>query len=75
MVLAGLLSKSDSNHVWVSSLVVQTSRLGPAARYNGILAVSTVERKRMVVAGRAIDDATLGDARLTSTCVLASGSR
>jgi hypothetical protein len=29
---AGLLSRRDSNHASVASQVVQTSRLGPAAR-------------------------------------------
>jgi hypothetical protein len=63
---AGLLSSIDSNHASVASFVVHTSRLGPAARYNGILEVSTVDRNRRVVAGKAGEDATFCDARPTS---------
>jgi hypothetical protein len=63
---AGLLSSIDSNHASVASFVVHTSRLGPAARYSGILAVSTVERNRRAVAGNADKDATFCDARPTS---------
>lgn len=62
----GLLSSIDSNHASVGSEVVQTSRLGPAARYRGILAVSTVVRKRNVVVGTSGEDATFGDVRPTS---------
>jgi hypothetical protein len=68
----GLLSNIDSNHASVASDVVQTSRLGPAARYSGIFAVSTVVRKRRVVAGRRGENATFGDARPTSTKVRTS---
>jgi hypothetical protein len=64
--VAGSLCNKDSNHASVTSDVVHTSRLGPAARYNGIFAVSTVVRKRSDVYGRVDQDATFGDARPTS---------
>lgn len=66
VAVTGLLSKIDSNHASVASHVVQTSRLGPVARYSGIFAVSTVLRKRSVEAGRVEVDATFGDASPTS---------
>jgi hypothetical protein len=56
---AGSLSSIDSNHDSEASFVVQTSQLGPAARYRGIFAVSTVERKRRDGAAMAGEDATL----------------
>jgi hypothetical protein len=59
----GLLNSTDSNHASVASDVVQTSKLGPAARYRGILAVSTVLRKRRGVGGSGAEDAIFGDAR------------
>lgn len=52
-----LPSRMESNHTCVSSEVVQTSKLGPAARYRGMRAVSTVERKRRGVVGIAVADA------------------
>jgi hypothetical protein len=62
----GLPSRTDSNHASVASQLVQTSRLGPAARYNGILATSTMLRKRRASGGMASEDAPSGDARPTS---------
>lgn len=62
----GLLNNIDSNHACVASSVVHTSRLGPAARYSGILEVSTVVRKCRDVAGRVGEDAGFCDARLMS---------
>lgn len=64
--VAGLLSKSDSNQACVLSSVVHTSRLGPAARYRGILAVSTVVRKRRVGVLRVGADAIFCVVRPTS---------
>lgn len=63
---AGWLSKIDSNHASEASDVVQTSTLGPAARYNGIFAVSTDERKRKGAAGMAGEGAPLHDENPTS---------
>jgi hypothetical protein len=62
----GLPSSTDSNHASVASQLVHTSTLGPAARYRGILATSTVLRNRRVVEGMASEDAPFGDARPTS---------
>jgi hypothetical protein len=62
----GLPSSTDSNHASVASQLVHTSRLGPAARYRGILATSTVLRKRSASGGMASEDAPFGDARPTS---------
>jgi hypothetical protein len=63
---AGLLCNKYSNHASDASDVVHTSKLGPAARYSGILAVSTVARKRNDVDGRVDEDTTFEDARPTS---------
>jgi hypothetical protein len=62
----GLLSSNDSNHACVSSEVVHTSRLGPAARYRGMRAVSMGARKRRAVAGMVGLDTVEFDARITS---------
>lgn len=64
----GLLKRIDENHASVCSFVVHTSRLGPAARYKGIRAVSTVAKKRNGAAGMDADGV-LCDARPTSTRV------
>ena len=45
--------RTELNHSSVAPDVVHTSRLGPAARYRGIRAVSTTERKRRVEGGSA----------------------
>ena len=46
--------RTELNHSSVAPDVVHTSRVGPAARYRGIRAVSTTERKRRVEGGSAM---------------------
>ena len=65
-----LLKRIDWNHCSVPSDVVQTSKLGPVARYNGMRAVSTLDRKRRVVVGITGVDARSWDASVISNQAL-----